>query len=182
MTATSKETCLPLLRSPAVPNRPTRPSRRSNPSCRSQDGPNVFGAWQALGTTALALAHTGERTKCADLYPTVLEWVATGHKCETITLGPVNPQLVAAVTARAAGLRDKAREHSEIARREAQEIPYRILQPAVDYWQGRMLAEDIAGPERSAGLAMVQAALKDFRALGMVLHANIAEQFLQSAQ
>ena len=60
-------------------------------------------------------------------------------------------------------------------------MPFRVLQPAVDYWYGRMLAEDIGGPERSAGVAMVQSALADFRALGMVLHDEWAQKLIRSA-
>ena len=44
-----------------------------------------------------------------------------------------------------------------------------------------MLAEDIGGTERSAGVAMVQSALADFRALGMVLHDEWAQKLIRSA-
>ena len=113
------------------------------------------------------------------LYPSAVELVATGQIYDTLTVGPFSPQLVAGITAHAAGLDENAREHFAAARREARETPYRILQPAIDYWQGRMLVEDAGGSDRSSGLAMLEAALTDFRDLDMVLHATLADRLLR---
>jgi hypothetical protein len=46
------------------------------------------------------------------------------------------------------------------------------------YWYGRFLFAAPDAAERARGRAMVEAALTDFRGLEMVLHANLAEQFL----
>ena len=58
-------------------------------------------------------------------------------------------------------------------------MPIRILQPTVLYWYGRSLSAAADAADRARGRAMVEAALTDFRALEMVLHANLAEQFLR---
>jgi hypothetical protein len=113
------------------------------------------------------------------LYPLASAYVQTGQKFMTFVVGPSNPQLTAALSAGAVGLGDKAREHFETALRQAQDVPLRILQPSVLYWYGRSLATDTDGAERERGRAMVEAALTDFRTLGMVLHTGLAEQFLR---
>jgi hypothetical protein len=93
-----------------------------------------------------------------------------------------SPQLVAALAADAAGLSDQAREHFEIALRQAHEVPVRILQPTVLYWNGRALSAGADTADRARGRGMVEAALTDFRALEMVLHANLAERFLRDGR
>ena len=55
----------------------------------------------------------------------------------------------------------------------------RILQPTVLYWYGRALSAAPDAADRARGRAMVEASAIDFRALEMVLHANLAEQFLR---
>ena len=92
------------------------------------------------------------------------------------------PQLAAALAADAAGLIDQSREHFEIALRQAHEVPVRILQPTVLYWYGRSLSAGADTADRARGRAMVEAALTDFRALEMVLHANLAERFLREGR
>ncbi len=89
---------------------------------------------------------------------------------------------MAALAADAAGLSDQAREHFEIALRQAHEVPVRILQPTVLYWYGRALSAGADAADHARGRAMVEAALTDFRALEMVLHANLAERFLREGR
>jgi hypothetical protein len=55
----------------------------------------------------------------------------------------------------------------------------RILQPTVLYRYGRALSVATNAADRSRGRAMVEAALTDFRALEMVLHAKLADEFLR---
>jgi hypothetical protein len=95
-------------------------------------------------------------------------------------VGPGSPQLAAALAADAAGLTDRARDHFETAMRQARELPVRILQPVLLYWYGRFLSADAA--DRARGRAMVEAALTDFHALEMVLHAGLAERFLRDGR
>jgi tetratricopeptide (TPR) repeat protein/predicted Ser/Thr protein kinase len=142
---------------------------------------NNVGAWIALEATVTGLALVGDREPCGMLYPLTVALAETGLVCDpyTAAVGPTTPQLVAAMAADAAGHADKAREHFETALRQARELPHRILQPTVLYWSGRSLADTSDVADQSRGRAMVEAALTDFRALEMVTHANLAEQFLR---
>lgn len=143
---------------------------------------NLQGSWQALESFATGLTIVGERDRCAALYPVMLDYIHTGLVVTLYAVGPGNPQLTAALAADAAGLVEQSREHFEIALRQAREVPIRILQPTVLYWYGRSLSTAADTADRLRGRAMVEAALTDFRALEMVLHANLAEQFLREGQ
>jgi hypothetical protein len=138
---------------------------------------NVEGAYCALETLVTGLAVMGDRERRAGLYSLTLANVQNGRVNTTFIIGPGSPQLAAALSADAAGLADQAREHFEIALRQAREVPVRILQPTVLYWYGRFLFAASDAAERALGRGMVEAALTDFRALEMVLHANLAERF-----
>jgi hypothetical protein len=46
-------------------------------------------------------------------------------------------------------------------------------------WYGRALAASADAADHARGRALVEAALTDFRALEMVLQANLAERFLR---
>jgi hypothetical protein len=61
-------------------------------------------------------------------------------------------------------------------------VPVRILQPTVLNWYERSLMAGPDAAERSRGRGMVEATLTDFRALEMVLHATLAEEFLRNSQ
>jgi hypothetical protein len=140
----------------------------------------MCGAWWALGTAVVGLALIGESERCGALYPSTLAYVDTGFVSAASTIGPGTPQLSAAIAAHAAGLDEKARAHFEIAAQQARDLPYRILQPTVQLWHGRMLAEQNDPSDQSRGRAMIEAAAADFRGLEMVLHADLAERFLRS--
>jgi tetratricopeptide (TPR) repeat protein len=142
------------------------------------DRRNMCGSWWALETAVVGLALVGDNERCGALYPSTLAYVDTGFVCAASTIGPGTPQLSAAIAAHAAGLDEKAREHFEIAARQARGLPYRILQPTVQLWHGRMLAEQNDPSEQSRARAMIEAASADFRSLEMVLHADLAERFL----
>ena len=105
--------------------------------------------------------------------------IHTGQVFAFLTVGPSNPQLAAALAADAAGLADQSRDHFETALRQAREVPIRILQPTVLYWYGRALSAAPDAADRARGRAMVDASVVGFRALDMVVHANLAEQFLR---
>jgi hypothetical protein len=107
-----------------------------------------------------------------------LAYVRTGQTFMTFLAGPSSSLLTAALSADAAGLTEQAREHFEAALRQARELPIRILQPIVLYWYGRSLSTATHEADRTRGRTMVEAALTDFRALGMVLHAGLAERYL----
>src|SRR5262249_47044227 len=87
---------------------------------------------------------------------------------------PGSPQLVAAIAADANGYDDRARAHFEIALRQANDLPLRMLQPGVRFWYGRMLARHTDPVEQSRGRELVEEAQADFRSLRMVLHADRA--------
>lgn len=140
---------------------------------------HVEEAWNALEASVAGLALVGDRQGCGALYPLALAYVRTGRVSSSLAVGPGSPQLAAAIAADAAGHADKAREHFEIALRQARELPYRLLQPTVLYWYGRTLTETSNVADQARGRGMVEAALTDFRALEMVTHANLAEQFLR---
>jgi len=140
---------------------------------------NMEGAYLALEGWVCGLALLGDREACGQLYALSLEDIKTGLLLNVTSVGPINPQLGAALTADAAGLPDRAREHFEIAMTQARDIPIRLLQPTVLYWYGRFITSQPARDYQLRGQGMVQAALEDFRALEMVLHANLAERFLR---
>jgi len=143
---------------------------------------NVEGAYSALETLVTGLAVMGDRERLAGLYPLTLAYIQTGRVNTPLVIGPGSPQLAAALAADAAGLNDQAREHFEIALRQAHEVPVRILQPTVRYWYGRALSASANTADHARGRAMVEAAFTDFRALEMVLHANLAERFLREGR
>jgi tetratricopeptide (TPR) repeat protein len=140
-----------------------------------------YGAWWALDTTVPALALLGQDARCGALYESCRAFIDTGLVSGSWSLGAGNPQLVAGISAHAAGLFDRAREHFEIARRQAHEVPHRLLQPTVDYWYGRLLSESADVAERMRGRAMIDAAAADFQRLELVLHARIAKRLLTSS-
>ena len=143
---------------------------------------NAHGAYLALDAYVSGLALIGDRDRRGALYPLTLDYIRTGQVVTSLCFGPSTPQLVAALAADAAGLVDQSREHFEIALRQAHEVPIRILQPTVLYWYGRSLSTAADTADRLRGRAMVEAALTDFRSLEMVLHANLAEQFLREGR
>ena len=138
---------------------------------------NVHGAFYALDGLVTGLALIGDRGHCGALYPLTLDYIRTGQRVSTVALSI--PQLVAALAADAAGLADKSRWHFETALQQTRDVPIRIFQPTVSYWYGRALSAAADPADRARGRAMVEAALADFRGLGMVLHAALAEQFLR---
>ena len=140
---------------------------------------NVEGAYLALEMLVTGLAAMGDRERLAGLYPLTLAYVQTGRVVPSNVVGPGSSQLVAALAADAAGLVDQSREHFETALRQAYDLPIRILQPTVLYWYGRALSAATDASDQLRGRGMVETALTDFRALEMVLHANLAEQFLR---
>jgi tetratricopeptide (TPR) repeat protein len=140
---------------------------------------NVQGAFTALDTFITGLSIIGDREASKTLYPLTLDYVQTGQVFSLLAIGPSNPQLAAALAADAAGLVDRSREHFEIALRQAREVPMRLLLPTVLYWYGRALSAAPDAADRARGRAIVEASGVDFRALDMVLHANLAEQFLR---
>jgi tetratricopeptide (TPR) repeat protein/predicted Ser/Thr protein kinase len=140
---------------------------------------SVEGAFAALDATVSGLALIGDRDACAALYPLTLDYVRTGRVLAGLVAGPSSPQLAAALAANAAGLVDQSREHFEIALRQARDTPMRILQPTVLYWYGRTLFSPADSADHARGRAMIEAALADFRTLGMALHANLAEKVLR---
>jgi tetratricopeptide (TPR) repeat protein len=142
---------------------------------------NVHGAFYALEGLVTGLALTSDRDQCGALYPLTRDYIDTGQVFTSISIGPSNPQLSAALAADAAGLADQALEHFETALGQAREVPIHVLQPTVLYWYGRVLSSGSDAADQSRGRAMVEAALADFRTLEMVLHANLAEQWLRSS-
>jgi hypothetical protein len=167
-----------------------RARRRQDTACtRTHEGSagarlrllrNIHGAFVALEVFVQTLALLGDRERCGSLYPLALLDVQSELRYSPVSLGPISPSLLAAIAADAAGLAERAEEHFEVAAREARELPIRLLQPTVLVWRGRSLAGRREPAERERGRAMVAAALKDFRALEMILHARLAEQFLRT--
>lgn len=138
---------------------------------------NVHGAFIALDGLLTGLAYLGERERRGALYPLAVEYIHTGQAHMNVALS--SPQLAAALSADAAGMPEQVRAHFETALRQARGLPVRIQQPTVLYWYGRSICATADTAERARGRAMVEAALTDFRTLGMVLHADLAERFLR---
>jgi serine/threonine protein kinase/tetratricopeptide (TPR) repeat protein len=142
---------------------------------------NVQGSFYALDAFVIGLAALGDRDQCAALYPLTLDYLRTGQVVAALVVGPSAPPLAAALAAEAAGLAERAREHFETALQQVREVPMRPVEPAVLYWYGRALCSRSEEAERARGRAMIETALADFQKLEMVLHANLAEQFLRQA-
>ena len=140
---------------------------------------NVHGAFHALDTFVTGLRLMDDRVESARLYPLALDYIRTGQVAPAFAIGPGTPQLTAALAADAAGLADRSREHFETALGQAREVPMRLLEPTVLYWYGRALSVAPDAADRARGRAMVEASAIDFRALEMVVHGNLAEQFLR---
>ena len=139
---------------------------------------NVQGAFFALDTFVTGLRLIDDRVESARHYPLTLDYIRTGQVAAAMVSGPSTPQLSAALAAEAAGLVDRSREHFETALGQAREVPMRLLEPTVLYWYGRALSIAPDAADRARCRAMVEASVIDFRALEMVVHANLAEQFL----
>src|SRR5262245_1936920 len=140
---------------------------------------NHQAAWAAL-EAVLGLSLLGEKSQCGALHPAAEGWIGTGQVLWS-PFALAGPRLVAGVAAHAAELPDKAREHFETALRQARELPLRLLQPAAQFWYGRMLLDDPQPAERLRGRGMIEAAATDFRSLEMVTYANLAETLLRKA-
>ena len=85
--------------------------------------------------------------------PLTLDYIRTGQVAAANVIGPSSPQLSAALAAEAARLVDRSREHFETA------LPPPPIARAAARWSKRSVI--------------------DFRALEMVVHANLAEQLLR---
>jgi tetratricopeptide (TPR) repeat protein len=140
---------------------------------------NAQGAFYGLAGAVLGLTISGDRERCAALYPLTLEYVNTGQVLACLMAGPNGPQLAAALAADAAGVADRAREHFETALREAREVPFRLMQPMVLFLYGRSLIGAARDGDRARGRGMIEAAIADFRVVEMPLHANLAERLLR---
>ncbi len=139
---------------------------------------NLHGRFLALDALVTGLALLGDRARSGQLYPLTEDYIRTGAVSANLAVGPSNPQLAAGLAADAAGLTARARDHFETALRQAREAPVRILQPMVLYWYGRAMSRASEPAEQARGQAMVEAAMTDFRALGMVVHAGLAARWL----
>jgi tRNA A-37 threonylcarbamoyl transferase component Bud32/tetratricopeptide (TPR) repeat protein len=141
---------------------------------------NSTGAWLALNGAVVGLSILADRPGCGALYPAARAWVDTGQILST-DLPIEGPRLVAGIAAHAAGLRHEARDHFETAIRQARDLPYRTLQVIAPLWYGRMLLDEADPVERARGRAMIEAAVADFRTLGMVTYGTLAETVLRSS-
>ena len=139
---------------------------------------NLQGRFLAIDGLVTGLTVLGDRARCGQLYPLAEDYILTGAVSATMTVGPSSPQLAAALAADAAGLTARAREHFETALRQARDVPLRALQPMVLYWYGRAMSRASEPAEVARGHAMVEAAMTDFRALAMVVHAGLAARWL----
>jgi len=135
---------------------------------------NVYRLEAVLGLALLA-----EKESLAALYPATRPCIDAGLVTWVEPVLLVSPQLLAGVSAAAAGLPDRAREHFETAIRQADELPWRLMQPTARFWYGCMLVGNSNPAEKTKGRVMVEQALSDFRSLDMVAYADVAEQFLE---
>ena len=137
---------------------------------------NGPGAWQALFKTVEGLALLGERDRAAELYPLMLEAIATDT---VVTIDASRLLRTIAGIAAAAGRRwEEAQNHFEAALRRAAEIPFRSEQAGARYWYARMLADrDVAG-DREKARDLLDTALKVYREIGMPTHVETTEKLL----
>ena len=140
---------------------------------------NTIVAWLVLSASVPGLILTDDVVRCGALYPSCVSYLGTGTIVEWPSIDPRSPQTVAGIAAHAAGLHDRARDHFEIAIRQADELPLRLLQPTARYWYGRLLVDDPHPAEQTHARAMIESAATDFRSLEMVTYANLAEQLLR---
>jgi len=141
----------------------------------AEGGLNATGRWGALMAIVSGLALLGDRDRLAGLDPLGQQMAKMGWVTDFFSTGPTNSELCAALTAAAAGHRDRAREHFNRALRVSRDLPYRLLEPNAEYWYGRF---EIEQGHRDEGRARLQAALNGFTTYGMVLHRELAEHAL----
>jgi hypothetical protein len=141
-------------------------------------GRATSGECITLENVVLILTLLGHDDRCAMLYPFTEADVATGQRYQTLSVAGLNPSLAAAIAAEAGELTEKAEEHFAAAARDANDLPFRLLQPSVLLWQGRARLRRDGAATQAEGRGMITAALEDFRQLGMEPQARLARRWL----
>ena len=137
------------------------------------------GSWDALFKVIEGLAMVGERDRAAELYPLMLEAIATGtvvtwdagHLLETL----------AGIAAAAGWQWDAAEAHYQTALRLADEIPFISEQAEARYWYARMLVDRDASGDRDRAAELLETALTVYRKIGMPWHVERAEKLVGEA-
>ena len=132
---------------------------------------NSQGRWSAAMGIISGLAYLGESAQLAGLDPLATRIAARGHAVDTLSLGPTNSDLCAGLTAAATGDAGRAAQHYERALATAQTVPNRLLEPAVQYWYGRL---DLTQARRESGRTRLAIARDGFAALKMTVHRDLA--------
>ena len=140
---------------------------------------NKQGSYCALNGLITGLTLVGDREQCGGLSPWRSTTRALARWSRRSCWAPIRSLRRPWLPMRPGWPTGRA-SISRIALRQARDVPIRFLQPIILDWYGRVLSTAGAVADRSRGRAMVEASLADFRTLGMVLHADLAEQFLRA--
>ncbi len=133
--------------------------------------PNLIGSWTLAALSAEAIGLVGGRSRADRLHALVCEALATGTLMRQFDGRLL--QTVAGMGAAAAGRLDDAREHFEIALRQASELPHRVERPQACHAYARALLEHGDDAERAFRLACD--AEREYAAIGMPRHARAAQ-------
>ena len=119
------------------------------------------------------LATLGERDRAAELYPLMLEAIAT----ETVVMQECNHlvETVAGIAAAAGRQWDTGQTHYQTALRLTDEMPFISEQAEARYWCARMLEDRNASSDRQRAREPLEAALAVYRKIGMPWHVERAE-------
>jgi tetratricopeptide (TPR) repeat protein len=137
---------------------------------------NTLGSWTALFKVIEGLAILGEREAAAAFYPLVVEALAI----ETVVTFDASHLLetVAGIAAAAGGQWDVAERHYRTAMRQADEMPFISEQAEARYWYARMRIERDGPGDRDQARALLHAALKVYRKIGMPWHIDRTEALI----
>jgi tetratricopeptide (TPR) repeat protein len=141
--------------------------------------PNGMGAWDAALSVAEGLIAMGELATAAEFYPLVeatiseLGWVLRPRDARST-------QIVAAITAAAGEMWDRAEEHFRLARIDAEGLGARSVADC-DYFEAWALQQRGADGDHERAQALLADAILSYRRLGMPRHVALAEDLSKLA-
>jgi tetratricopeptide (TPR) repeat protein len=137
---------------------------------------NSRGWGLMLALVVEGLGTLGERTKAAQLYPLVLELIATG----TVWLWPISrlTQTIAGIAAAAARQWDAAEEHFQIAMQQARSLPNVLEHAEIHRFHAMMLIDRDGPSDREKAQTLLREALAAYDRIGMPRHIDLAQTLL----
>jgi hypothetical protein len=138
---------------------------------------NSLGAWNVAILAAEAASLLGSASIARELYPVVVEALATGTAVRLYDGRLI--QTTAGMVAAAAGLREAAEGHFEESMRQAEELPHLIEQPYVRDAYARFLATRSGDGDLERAHVLLQQAVSAYHRIGMRRHLARAQLLLE---